>query len=223
MTDPLPSIPAPYYSTKLDPAVSSFTPQRYPRQETVNPPVASHDSSGNHNTDNFIMSMIHHLKKPQVDMIKFGGDPLMYRKFIRQFNARIMKHTEDDDERITYLEQLTTGDVNTLVLSYSQLDASVGYKALMKELEERYGDNERIANSYIQKAFKWPPIRANINDTKSLDQYAIFISECAHAAHIINSFRVLEHPDNMRRIIWILPFHLHDCWRTQVQRAKDSY
>ena len=27
----------------------------------------------------------------------------------------------------------------------------------------------------------------------------------------------------MRRIIGILPFHLHDRWRTQVQRAKDSY
>ena len=91
----------------------------------------------------------------------------------------------------------------------------------MKELEERYGDNERIANSYIQKALKWPPIKAN--ETKSLDQYAIFLSECANSAQSINSVRVLEYPDNMRRIIGILPFHLHDRWRTQVQRAKDSY
>jgi hypothetical protein len=33
--------------------------------------------------------------------------------------------------------------------------------------------------------------------------------------------RVLEYPDNMRKIISILPFHLHDRWRSVVLSAQE--
>ena len=47
----------------------------------------------------------------------------------------------------------------------------------MKQLEERYGDHEVIANVFIKKALEWPSIRP-----KSLNEFALFLIGCANAA-----------------------------------------
>ena len=184
-----------------------------------------HSDSDNHSDDSCkstqaaLMSVVRHLNKPQVEISKFDGNPLMYRKFMRQFQTRIVNNTDDDDEKMTYLEQLTTGEVHKIVRSFSHLDASIGYEAVLRELEDRYGDNETIAGSFIKKVLKWPNIKAN--DSRGLDEFSVFLCECENAVKCIDSMRVLEYPDNMKQIICKLPYHLHDRWRNIVLQAKD--
>ena len=167
------------------------------------------------------MSVVKHMRKPLAEISKFGGDPLMYRKFIRQFNTRIVCNTDDDDEKLTYLEQLTIGDANKIVSSFSHLDSAVGYNAALRELEERYGDNEMIASSYIKKAMMYPNLKAN--DSKGLDEFAVFLVECGNAVSSINSMRMLEYPDTLRKLVSKLPFHLHDRWRNTIQQSKERF
>ncbi len=139
-------------------------------------------------------AVVRHLNKPPVEISKFDGNILSYRRFMRQFEARVVTNTINDDERLTYLEQLTTGEPNKIVKSYSQLpSAAVAYQAILSEFEDRYGDTEVIANAYVRKVLDWPIVKAN--DTQSLDQFAIYMTECLHAAQSLDSMRILEYPD----------------------------
>ena len=54
--------------------------------------------------DSDMTSVVKHLRKPVSDIKKFGGDPLEFRKFYRQFNARIIVKSENEEEKMTYLE-----------------------------------------------------------------------------------------------------------------------
>ena len=95
-----------------------------------------------------------------------------------------------------------------MVKGYGYLDSTVEYQAALRELEDRYGNNEIIASSFVKGALKWPYV--NPNDSKSLDELAIFLSECEDAIRSIDSMKILEYPDNMRKIVSKLLFYMHD-------------
>ena len=120
--------------------------------------------------------LIQEIRKPSSDLTKFKGDPLEYKRFMRQFKARVVANTVDDDERMNYLEQFTEGEPHHIVNGYSCLPADVGYPAALKEMEKRYGDVDLLANTYVQRALGWPEIRPD--NPSGLDAFAIFLVEC---------------------------------------------
>jgi hypothetical protein len=79
----------------LSPFADSFVPAHH---------HATHDLKCISNTEEIMMSVVKHLPKPQVDITKFSGDPLKYKRFIRQFQTRIVNNTDDDDEKMTFLD-----------------------------------------------------------------------------------------------------------------------
>lgn len=99
---------------------------------------------------------MNYLRRPLPEIKRFGGDPLEYRRFIRQFHAKVVLNTIDDDERMNYLEQMTHGEANRVVSGFSHMNGEKAYKAAMNQLEERYGDNELIVTTFIKKALDWP-------------------------------------------------------------------
>ena len=154
------------------------------------------------------------MKKPPTDIEKFDGDALLYRRFVRQFNSYIGAVCENDYERLTYLEQFTSGEAHRVVIGYTNLDSSTGYAAAMRELNNRYGNEEVIASAYVQKALNWPVIK--ISDVKALDEYSIFLRECLHAIEEVGAL-VLECQGNLKAMVERLPYVLHDRWRTVVE------
>ncbi|XP_041354482.1 uncharacterized protein LOC121372257 [Gigantopelta aegis] len=168
--------------------------------------------------DDVIMSVVHLLKKPTPEIINFSGDPLTYKQFMRQFRTKVVNNTDSVDERMNYLEQFTSGDANKVVKGYSYLDAEQGYPAALKELEERYGNEEKIAQAFVKRAMDWPDIKPD--NAKALDDFGIFLAECENAVKCIESVKVLEYPDNMKKLVMKLPFFLHDKWRNIVCQAK---
>ena len=170
-------------------------------------------------SSDFAMSVVQHLRKPSSEIKPFSGAVLEYRKFIRQFKAVVEANSDDFDERLHYLEQFTSGEPNRIVLSCSYLDARQGYESAVRELEERYGDMEVVANAFIRKALNWPIIKAD--KPKQLDEFAIFLSECENAIRSIDAVKVLEYSENMKQIIRKLPYYLHDKWRNIVQQTKE--
>jgi len=208
----------------LDVIAASFLPSQ--QDHAMKPRIAcsSSCSSGNSNTrdcamETAMLSVVRHLRKPHSEIFKFSGDPLTYNRFIRQFKTRVVPNTEDDDERLNFLEQFTSGEAYKIVSSYAFLNAKVGYPSALRELAERYGDSETVATAFIQKALKWPSIKPN--DSKSLDEYALFLSECEHAVSSIDSIKILEYPENMKRLLQ--PYFMHDRWRSIIQRFNNYF
>ena len=131
--------------------------------------------------------MIRHLQRPKLEMEKFSGEAIEFKRFMRMFNARVVKLCDTDDERLYYLEQLTTGEAHKIVTGYRYLDGTIDYAAAIKELSERYGNSEVIANAFIKKAASWPQIK--IDNPKALDAFAIFLNECESAAKCVGSLQ----------------------------------
>ena len=216
-------------TSQLNPNVRPFYPSKdtYPnidhgaRSSRIRDHEGSDISSASRtSTEEAVLSIVKHLKKPIAEIETFSGDPLQYKKFIRQFNSKVVTNTDDDDERMNYLEQYTSGDANKIVTCYSYLNAKQGYKAALKELDERYGDVNVIVNAYVQKALNWPIIKGD--NAKALDQYAIFLGECECAIESIEAIKVLEYPENLKKMVSKLPYYLHDKWRNIVQECKDK-
>ncbi|XP_022335109.2 uncharacterized protein LOC111131734 [Crassostrea virginica] len=165
-----------------------------------------------------MQSVVQYLRRPIPEIKKFGGNPLEYRRFIRQFHNKVVINTKDDDERLNYLEQMTYGEAYKVVSGYSHMTGDKGYQAAMKQLEERYGDNELIVTSFIKKALEWPTIK----DAKMLDEFALFLLECQNASESIDSVCILDYADNIKKLMSKLPVYLHDRWRSVILKIKDS-
>jgi hypothetical protein len=178
-----------------------------------------HGTSGNSDST-ALMAVVRHLNKPTSEIRKFGGNPLEYHRFLRQFQSRIVSNCDSFDEKLNFLEQYTIGEAAKVVSGYSQMkNSKEAYQWALKVLEERYGDSDVVVNAYIQKALNWPIIKAD--NPKSLDEFAIFLLECEHAVQNVESIRVLEYTDNFRKIVSKLPYNMHDKWRSVVQDKKD--
>ncbi|XP_071138742.1 uncharacterized protein [Mytilus edulis] len=162
-----------------------------------------HDENMNHiqaNTmENSMSAVVKHLRKPTPDIKKFGGNPLEYRKFYRQFQARIVANTDNEEEKMTYLEQFTYGEASKVESGFSHRIGEHAYSAAIKQLEERYGDTEVIANAFIKRALEWPTIQAG--DSKSLDDFSLFLIECENAAVNMEAMRILEYSENIKRLM----------------------
>ena len=168
-----------------------------------------------------VLNVIKEMRKPSPDIKKFGGDPLEYNKFMRQFRSKVVTNTNNKDEMMTFLEQFTVGEANKIVQGFSYLDAELGYDRALHELEERYGNDHVIASAFVKRALDWPII---LNDKpKALDNFAIFLAECNNAVNAIEAVRVLEYPDNIKKLVSKLPLHLHDKWRNLVQKTRDHH
>ncbi|XP_046346812.2 uncharacterized protein LOC124127462 [Haliotis rufescens] len=187
------------------------TPVNFPTQQMTQDPLGMSTTS-----DSAIATVIRQLRKPVTDLMVFSGNPLEYRKFMRQFKTKILVNTDDFDERLNYLEQFTSGEVCNIVSSYGYLDAEQGYPAAIKELQQRYGNEDVIVNAFIQKALEWPYIRAD--NSKALDEYAVFLSECENTV----KSNILDNTDNIRRLITKLPYHYQEGFRNRIQSIRAS-
>lgn len=164
--------------------------------------------------------LVQELRKPKISIENFSGDPLRYIKFVRQFNCTIITNTMNDSERVSYLEQFTSGEAHKIVSGYSNLEASKAYTAILKEFDERYGNPEVLANAYIKKALEWPFIKPD--DAKGLDDFGVFLTECENAVQSLETVRLLEYSENIKRLMLKLPLYLHDKWRSAVQGIRDK-
>jgi hypothetical protein len=160
------------------------------------------------NNDSAIQAVVQNLRKPISEIKKFSGNPLRYRKFLRQFNAKVVMNCDNDEEKMNYLEQLTEGEALKVVTGYSHLSGARGYAAAMSQLEKRYGDTNVIATAFIKKALEWPVIRAG--DTKSLDELALFLVGCQNGAESVHAGNVLEYSENIKRLMSKLSLYMHD-------------
>ncbi|CAG2202264.1 unnamed protein product [Mytilus edulis] len=118
---------------------------------TTSVPIQSLTINPNISAETAFQSMVQHLRKPTPEIRKFSGNPLEYRKFLRQFESKVVLNCEQGDEKMNYLEQMTFGEAHKIVSSYRPLPGDRAYEASMRHLEERYGDTDVMASAFIIK------------------------------------------------------------------------
>lgn len=148
---------------------------------------------------------------PERQMPIFGGDPLEYRTFIRAFETLIESKEPDPSSSLYYLEQYTTGRVKELVRSCQHMRPNEGYAQARYLLEQRFGDNHKIAMAYVEKVLDGPPIKAD--DGNALESFSITLSSCKNSLEAIGYLKKIENPECMRKIVERLPYNLQGKWR----------
>lgn len=97
---------------------------------------------------------------PQRDVPVFHGDPLEYRSFMRAFIHAIDERADSSADKLYFLEQFTRGEPQDLVKSCQHMPADHGYTEAVRLLQDKYGNELKIAAALMEKAFKWPQIKA---------------------------------------------------------------
>lgn len=54
-----------------------------------------------------------------------------------------------------------------------------GYTKAKALLKEQFGNEQKIAFAYMDKALSWPPIKSE--DAKALQDYSLFLRGCCNA------------------------------------------
>ena len=158
---------------------------------------------------------------PEIVIPKFSGDPLDYDSFIRTFDARIASRTNDDSERMHYLDQYTSGIPKQIMHSCMHIPAGLGYVEARRQLDERFGDRFLLAQTYLKRLETWPTIRKD--DVKGLDEFTIFLVGCRNAMSVTDGIRELDYPTSLCLIVSKLPGFLQERWaRTADSILHDS-
>ncbi|KAL2099293.1 hypothetical protein ACEWY4_005773 [Coilia grayii] len=148
---------------------------------------------------------------PQREVPVFSGDVLAYRSFIRAFESVIEKKTNSDQDKLFYLEQYTSGEPRDLVRSCEHMRPDKGLKEAKRLLQYHYGNELKIATAYLDKALKWPQIKAE--DAKGLKTYALFLIGCKNTMTDVEFMEEMDNPSNMRTVISKLPYKVRERWR----------
>ena len=159
---------------------------------------------------------------PPQNIPVFKGDPIEYRLFMRAFEHGVESKTENNKDRLYYLEQHTNGQPNDLVRSCFHMDSDQGYPEAKRLLKERFGDKYKISMAYLDKALNWPTIKSD--DTKALESYALFLTSCSNAMSDLEYLDEMENAANMRTIVAKLPYRQRERFRSvaiDIQKRQD--
>lgn len=85
---------------------------------------------------------------------------------MRVFEHNIEERAADARDCLHYLAQYTRGQPQELVRSCQQMPADTVYCKAKALLEEHFGNHQKIASAYLDKAFSWPVVKAE--DVKAL-------------------------------------------------------
>lgn len=149
---------------------------------------------------------------PKREIPVFDGDPLKFYTFMRAFENGVECNTNNNYDRLYFLEQYTKGYAKELVRSCQYIDAERGYFKAKALLKEHYGNEQKVASAYMERALSWPQIKAE--DVKALLDYSLFLRSCCNAMEDVQYLRDLDTPSNMLDIIKKLPYRMRERWRS---------
>lgn len=145
------------------------------------------------------------------DIPLFKGDALQYKSFMRVFEHAIEQKTSNDQDKLYYLDQFTAGEPQELVRSCAHMTPNTVYCEAKRLLHKHYGDELRIASTYIDKAPKWAQVKSD--DGKALSAYAMFLIGCRNTMEDIEFLEKMDNSTNLRTVVSKLPYKLKERWR----------
>ncbi|KAJ0039347.1 hypothetical protein NL108_017479 [Boleophthalmus pectinirostris] len=129
----------------------------------------------------------------------FDGNPLKYHTFVRAFENGVECNTNDNCDRLYFLEQYTQGHAKELVRSCQHIDPERGYTRAKALLKEHYGNELKVASAYMERALSWPHIKTE--DVQALQEYSLFLRGCCNAMEDVQYLHDLDAPSSMLDII----------------------
>ncbi|KAA0194246.1 hypothetical protein HAZT_HAZT000144, partial [Hyalella azteca] len=158
------------------------------------------------------------LPKRQLNVFD-GSDLTVFRTFLTAFENLFEKACTSDSNKLAYLGQYTAGKARKLVDSCNHYDASAGYKKAKLLLKEEYGNELKIANSFLNILNDWPSI--DYDNSDALGELSLFLTKCSNYMSNMSSLNHLNSPKEIMNIIMKLPYRLRERWRTCTYKTAE--
>ena len=148
----------------------------------------------------------------------FYGNPLQYTDWVCAFDTLIDSKGIPVTDKIHYLSKYLGGQAKECVKGYMTLRSESGYLQARRKLEERYGNEFIVAESFQQKLESWPKISAA--DHKGLQTLSDFLRQCQLASGDIKDLTRLNDMREMNKIAEKLPYYMINAWHKQCIKTK---
>ncbi|XP_071959793.1 uncharacterized protein [Antedon mediterranea] len=143
-----------------------------------------------------------------------------YGRFKRAFEHEVEGKVRSERDKLYYLEQYTTGEVNNLVKSYLAMDPGKGFRQAKQALIDKYGNPFRLADAYITSLKDFPEIKAE--DKDSLSRYSLLLIECKNSISSLDHLQELNHTSSIQTLTLKLPYRMRDKWRTKTDLIQET-
>ena len=155
---------------------------------------------------------------PEVQMLKFKGDPTEFANFKRSFETRVTAHAPSANDCLFYLHQCLEGEAQDLISGCLYLDGESGFSEAMRLLNQQYGQPHIVCNAFMQKLSQFPAIKQD--DPKTLKKLYLLTNRCNTAMKALTDLAVLDFPANLQMVVSKLPTYLRNKWRDRVSRSN---
>ncbi len=132
---------------------------------------------------------------PKRDLKVFDGDPIQYHAFMRAFENSVESKTDNYSVCLYFLEQYTVGRPRELIQSCQHIDPCRGHIRAKSLLQEHFGNEQKVASAYMNKALSWPQIK--VEDVIALQEYSLFLRGCGNVMEEVQYMYDLDMPINM--------------------------
>ena len=153
------------------------------------------------------------LQAPKVDLPKFSGQPLEYHSFIRAFEENVEKTLDSDSARLARLTQLCAGHAARSIQCCSLLPPEMGYCKARRILKDRFGDNFRIAEMWVERLSEGG-VRSDLRE------YADDLRTCYESLNALGASEELRSQGSLAVLIKKLPTYLQNRWRDVVYELR---
>ena len=105
----------------------------------------------------------------------FNGDHLEYHSWKVSFDMMLSRKNITQREKILFLKEYTGSSIHKIISSLDCLTSEDSFGSIMKRIDERYGEDVYICDSYRKKLKEFP----NIGHTnhKLLRDYSYLLSQ----------------------------------------------
>lgn len=158
---------------------------------------------------------------PQGYISIFDGQVLEYKSFIHSFKNMIERKTDNNRDRLQLLIRYNKGQAQKLVQSCEYMAPQRSYQKAMQLLKENFGHEYKISCAYLEKALSWPLIKSE--DSKSLQDYAMFLRSCCNAMEEMSYMEELDTVSTMKSIVLKLPYKLRERWRNKAYELQEQH
>jgi hypothetical protein len=95
-----------------------------------------------------------------------------------------------------------------------------GYAEARRLLKRRYGQDYKIAASYVDCVTTGPMIKSE--NAAALQRFSILLTSCKNMLKTIGYSSKLDNPDSLRKIIERLPYVTRKNWRDVVDKITEK-
>ncbi len=164
--------------------------------------------------------LIETLRLPTSQLMSYSGDPLQYWMFMQSYDHMVGNTSVSHAAKLNRLLQCCTGKAFKVTECCAMMDPVTGYAKARSLLKQRFGNDFRISESWIQKIVDKPAIKPQ--DGSALQDLADDVRSCKETLEAMGRLSEIDTRVRMVKILDRLPLFLQARWRHEAVREADN-